>query len=156
MISPGLLERLARDRGTPLFVVDHDQLRRNYAAFRKHLPRVKVYYAVKANADPEIIRTFYQAGAGFDVASLQELRIVCENIKDLPPGERQRWIWDKIIYANPIKAKETLVELDRYNPLVTYDNSEEIRKIRTFAPNAGVALRLRVDNAGAMVELSSK
>jgi ornithine decarboxylase len=115
-----------------------------------------VYYAVKANADPEIIRTFYRAGAGFDVASLQELRIVCENIKDLPPGERQRWIWDKIIYANPIKAKETLVELDRYNPLVTYDNSEEIRKIRTYAPNAGLALRLRVDNAGAMVELSSK
>ncbi len=70
--------------------------------------------------------------------------------------KRQQWIWDKIIYANPIKANETLAELDHYNPLVTYDNAEEIRKIKKFAPNAGLALRLKVANTGAMVELSSK
>ena len=36
--------------------------------------------------------------------------------------QRQDFIWDKIIYANPIKPKETLRELDRYKPLVTFDN----------------------------------
>jgi ornithine decarboxylase len=39
---------------------------------------------------------------------------------------------------------------------VTYDNVEEIRKIQKFAPHAGLALRLKVPNTGAMVELSSK
>jgi ornithine decarboxylase len=150
------LQRLAREHGTPLFVVDHDELRRNYATFRKYLPRVQAYYAVKANPDPEIVRTLFKEGASFDVASLPELRVVCENIKDLPAKKRQQWIWDRIIYANPIKANETLAELDHYNPLVTYDNSEEIRKIRKYAPNAGLALRLKVANTGAMVELSSK
>ena len=38
--------------------------------------------------------------------------IVHEYIKDLPAKERQDWIWDKIIYANPIKANETLRELE--------------------------------------------
>ncbi|HUJ08628.1 MAG TPA: type III PLP-dependent enzyme [Verrucomicrobiae bacterium] len=156
MVALGTLKKLAKEHGTPLFVVDHDELRRNYATFKKHLPRVQAYYAVKANPDPEIVRTLFKEGASFDVASLPELRVVCENIKDLPAKKRQQWIWDRIIYANPIKANETLAELDRYNPLVTYDNSEEIQKIRKYAPNAGLALRLKVANTGAMVELSSK
>jgi ornithine decarboxylase len=156
MVPLNRLKKLAREHGTPLFVIDHEELRRSYATFKKYLPRVQAYYAVKANADPEIVRTFFKAGASFDVASLPELRVVCENIKDLPIKKRQQWIWDKIIYANPIKANETLAELDHYNPLVTYDNSEEIQKIKKFAPNAGLALRLKVANTGAMVELSSK
>ena len=92
----------------------------------------------------------------FDVASMPEFRIVHEYIKDLPDKQRQDWIWDKIIYANPIKANETLQELNQYKPLVTYDNYEEIRKIKKHAPQAGLALRLKVPNTGAMVELSSK
>ena len=35
---------------------------------------------------------------------MPEFKIVYENIKDLPAKERQDCIWDKIIYANPIKA----------------------------------------------------
>ncbi len=73
-----------------------------------------------------------------------------------PTKERQDWIWDKIIYANPIKANETLQQLDQYKPLVTYDNYEEIKKIKKHAPQAGLALRIKVPNTGAMVELSSK
>ncbi len=65
--------------------------------------------------------------------------MVHENIQNLPAKERQDFIWDKIIYANPIKAKETLLELEPYKPLVTYDNEEEIRKIKKYAPHAGHA-----------------
>ncbi len=156
MVTPALLQRLARRHGTPLFVVDHDVLRHNYALFRKHLPRVQAYYAVKANPDPAIIRTLFEAGASFDVASMPEFKIVYNLIRNLPSKERQDWIWDKIIYAHPIKANETLRELDPYKALVTYDNVEEIRKIQRYAPHSGLLLRLKVPNTGAMVELSSK
>ena len=150
------LNKLAKELGTPLFVVDHNVLRRNYATFKKYLPRVQAYYAVKANSDPAIVKTLYESGASFDVASMPEFKIVHEYIKDMPAKQRQDWIWDKIIYANPIKANETLQELDPYKPLVTYDNYEEINKIKKYAPHAGLALRLRVPNTGAMAELSSK
>jgi len=156
MISAAKLKQLAKQHGTPLFVVDHDELRKNYAIFKKYLPRVQAYYAVKANSDKEIVKTLFDAGASFDVASMPEFMVVHQYIKDLPEKARQDWIWDKIIYANPIKANETLRQLDRYKPLVTYDNLEEIRKIKKHAPHAGVALRLKVPNTGAMVELSSK
>jgi ornithine decarboxylase len=150
------LQALAREHGTPVVLIDHDILRKNYAEFKKHLPKVQAYFAVKANAEPAIVRTLYHAGASFDVASLPEFMLVYENIKSLPPREQQDFIWDKIIYANPTKPKETLQALDQYKPLVTYDNPTELKKIKQYAPHAGVVLRLRVPNTGSMVELSSK
>ena len=150
------LQALAREHGTPLVVIDHDVIRANYAAFKKHLPKVQAYFAVKANPEPAIVRTLYAAGASFDVASLPEFMLVYENIKHLPAREQQDFIWDKIIYANPTKPKETLRALDQYKPLVTYDNLAELQKIQQYAPHAGVVLRLRVPNTGSMVELSSK
>jgi ornithine decarboxylase len=156
MISKALLQKLARRHGTPLFVIDHDELRKNYRQFRKYLPRVQVYFAVKANSDPAIVRTLYKEGSSFDVASMPEFKIVHENIKHMSAKKRQDWIWDKIIYANPTKPADTLEKLNKYKPLVTFDSFEEIKKIKQHAPNAGLALRLQVPNTGAMVELSSK
>jgi ornithine decarboxylase len=150
------LLRLVKQHGTPLFIVDHKVLRENYAHFRKHLPRVQVYYAVKANSDPAIVKTFFEVGASFDVASVAEFMTVHGCIKHLPAKQRQDFIWDRIIYANPIKAVETLEKLDPYKPLVTYDNHEEVLKIARYAPHSGLVLRLRVPNTGSMVELSSK
>ena len=156
MVAAKQLRQLAKQRGTPLFVVDHREVRRNYALFKRHLPRVQAYYAVKANPDPAIVRTLFDAGASFDVASMPEFMIVHENIKGMPAKQRQDWIWDKIIYANPIKDNRTLAALDPYKPLVTYDNLTEVEKIRRHAPHAGVILRVNVPNTGSMVELSSK
>ena len=150
------LLQLAKTHGTPLVVVDHKALRENYAQFRRHLPRVQVYYAVKANSDPAIVETFYDLGASFDVASVAEFMTIHQKIEHLPEKERQDYIWDRIIYANPIKAIETLELLEPYKPLVTYDNYEEVMKIARHAPHAGLVLRLRVPNTGSMVELSSK
>ncbi|MDQ8154618.1 MAG: type III PLP-dependent enzyme [Gemmatimonadota bacterium] len=156
MISKVRLKQLAEKHGTPLLVIDHDELRKNIRMFRRYLPRVQPYFAVKAGADPAIVRTLFEAGSSFDVASMPEFELVYENIKGMPAKERQQWIWDKIIYANPIKPVETLRELDQYKPLVTFDNYDEIEKIKQHAPKAGLVLRLKVSNTGAMVELSSK
>jgi ornithine decarboxylase len=155
-MKTALLKDLAQKHGTPLFIVDHDEIRRNYAEFKRYLPRVQAYYAVKANSDPAIIRTLYKIGASFDVASIAEFKLVYENIRNLPAQARQDFIWDKIIYSNPIKDQRTLEELDPYKPLVAFDNPEEIKKVRKHAPHAGLALRIRVPNTGSMVELSSK
>ncbi len=150
------LQSLAREFGTPLFVIDHKVLRESFLQFKKYLPRVQPYYAVKSNPHPEIIRTLYKMGCSFDVASMPEFQVVYENIKHLPAKTRQDFIWDKIIYANPVKATETLEELDRYKILLTYDNIEEVKKIKKHAPNSGLVLRLQVPNTGSVVELSSK
>jgi ornithine decarboxylase len=81
---------------------------------------------------------------------------VHQKIEHLPEKERQDFIWDRIIYANPVKAIETLELLEPYKPLVTYDNHDEVLKIARHAPHSGLVLRLGVPNTGSMVELSSK
>jgi ornithine decarboxylase len=95
-------------------------------------------------------------GASFDVASFPEFMVVYQNIKRLPAKQRQDFIWDKIIYANTIKRHQTLRQLDQYKPLVTYDNIDELKKIKRYCPHAGLVLRIKVPNTGSMVELSSK
>ncbi len=151
-----MLEKIAREHGTPVFIIDHEKIRENYREFREKLPDVQAYFAVKANSNPEIIKTMYDLGASFDVASFPEFMLVHDNIKHFPDKERQDFIWDKIIYANTIKPAEVLAKLNDYKILVTFDNIEELKKIKKHSPDVGLILRIRVPNTGSMVELSSK
>ncbi len=151
-----ILEKIAREHGTPVFIIDHEKIRKNYREFREKLPDVQAYFAVKANSNPEIIKTMYDMGASFDVASFPEFMLVHDNIKNLSEKEQEDFIWNKIIYANTIKPAEVLAKLNDYKILVTFDNIEELKKIKKHSPDVGLILRIRVPNTGSMVELSSK
>ena len=59
------LRDLARRHGTPLMVISRAALRNQLARFRRALPRVEPFFAVKANAHPEIIKTMVAARASF-------------------------------------------------------------------------------------------
>jgi ornithine decarboxylase len=82
------LLKLVAKHGTPLFIVDHDKIRKNYRVFKKNLPRVQAYYAVKANSNQEIIKTLFEEGASFDVASYNEFMQVYESIKHFEETSR--------------------------------------------------------------------
>lgn len=148
--------KLAREHGTPLFIIDHEVIRANYRTFKKHLPRVQAYYAVKANSNQEIIKTLFEEGASFDVASYSEFMQVYEYIRHFEEKDQDFYIWDKIIFSNTIKDKDTLRNIRRYKPLVTYDNADELTKIKEHCDTAGVVLRLKVPDIGSQVEMSSK
>jgi len=150
------LYKLAQEHGTPLFVIDHDRIRQNYRTFKKHLPRVQAYYAVKANSNQEIIKTLFDEGASFDVASYNEFMQVYSHIRHFEKKDKDFYIWDKIIFSNTIKDRETLKKIRRYKPLVTFDNAEELNKIKACCDTAGVVLRLKVPDVGSQVEMSSK
>ncbi len=66
------------------------------------------------------------------------------------------YIWDKIIFSNTIKDQTTLGKIRRYKPLVTFDNADELKKIKAHCDTAGVVLRLKVPDLGSQVEMSSK
>ncbi len=150
------LLQLAKNHGTPLFILDHNQIKVNYRIFKKLLPRVQCYYAVKANSHPEIIKTLFHEGSSFDVASYNEFRQIYEYLKHFEEKDKDFFIWDKIIFSNTIKDRETLRKIKRYRPLVTYDNSDELMKIKEHCDTAGLVLRLKVPDTGSQVEMSSK
>jgi ornithine decarboxylase len=150
------LVRLAKKYGTPLFIIDHNKIRQNYRIFKKYLPRVQCYYAVKANSNQQIIETLFKEGSSFDVASYNEFMQVYKYLKHFQRSDKYFFIWDKIIFSNTIKDRETLSKIRRYKPLVTYDNADEVKKIKEYCPTAGLVLRLKVPDTGSQVELSSK
>ncbi|MGD0078190.1 MAG: type III PLP-dependent enzyme [Sedimentisphaerales bacterium] len=148
--------RLAKKHGTPLFIIDHNKIRENYRAFKRNLPRVQCYYAVKANSNQEIIKTLFDEGSSFDVASYNEFMQVYEYIRNLDEKVKDFYIWDRIIFSNTIKDRDTLKKIRRYRPLVTYDSIEELKKIKKNCNTAGLVLRLKVPDTGSQVEMSSK
>ena len=150
------LLKLAAEHGTPLLIIDHDKLRENYRTFKKHLPRVQCYYAVKANSEQQIIETLFEEGSSFDVASYNEFMQVYQYIKHFDKKERKHFVWDKIIFSNTIKDSPTLAKIKQYQPLVTYDNSAELTKLKRHCDTAGLVLRLKVPDTGSQVEMASK
>jgi len=147
---------LAKKHGTPLLVIDHKIIRRQYDQFKKYLPRVGVYYAIKANPEPEIIKTLHALKSGFDVASQEEFEMVLKAVPKSALNKKNDFVYNDIILANTIKPVETLKKMIPYRTLMTFDNMEELKKIKKYCPNAGLIIRLRVPNIGSMVELSSK
>ena len=60
----------------PCLVLDLDVVRENYQNFAKVLPDTRVFYAVKANPAPEILKLLADSGCCFDVASINETHAV--------------------------------------------------------------------------------
>jgi ornithine decarboxylase len=150
------LLKLVEQHGTPLFILDHNKIRENYRTFKKHLPRVQCYYAVKANSIQQIVETLFKEGSSFDVASYNEFMQVYQYIKHFDTKEKKHFIWDKIIFSNTIKDRTTLQKIKQYKPLVTYDNVAELKKLKDYCDTAGLVVRLKVPDTGSQVEMSSK
>jgi ornithine decarboxylase len=150
------LLKLVQQHGSPLFIVDHNKLRENYRTFKRHLPRVQCYYAVKANSQQQIIETLFEEGSSFDVASYNEFMQVYQYIKHFDKKEKKHFVWDKIIFSNTIKDRTTLGKIKQYKPLVTFDNGAELKKLKDYCDTAGLVLRLKVPDTGSQVEMASK
>src|SRR5262249_35348137 len=144
---PRRIHALVALHGTPLLVLDRARLVRSYDQFRRLLPRVRPFYAVKANPHPDVIRTFAGLGACFAVASEGEMRHV------LAQGVEA----GRLIFANTVKRPEALQFARAAGAgLVTFDSEAELYKIARHAPGCAALARLKVGNAGSQVELSLK
>jgi ornithine decarboxylase len=150
------LLQLAGEHGTPLCIIDHNVIRDNYRTFKKHLPRVQCYYAVKANSTQQIIETLFKEGSSFDVASYNEFMQVYQYIKHFEKQQKKYFVWDKIIFSNTIKDRLTLSKIKQYRPLVTYDNIDEVKKLKEHCNTAGLVVRVKVPDTGSQVEMSTK
>lgn len=155
MIDKSTLLNLANIHGTPLIVIDHDLIKANYYKFCKKLPGVKPFYAIKANPESKIVKTLYNEGCGFDVASWEEFMIVYDTIEG-NHEDKKAFINEKVIYANPVKRIDSLKKLKEYSIRMTFDNYVEVDKIAKYCKNSRLILRVDVPNTGSVVELSTK
>jgi len=141
------ITNLVRRHGTPLFLISKKLLIEQVEKFKRLLPRVTPYYAVKANSNADLIKTFVRLSTGFDVASRYEMELALKH--GAAPNN--------IIYANPIKRPDTMqFALLNGVDLTVFDSEYELYKIAENAPGARVLVRIKVPNIGSVVELSLK
>jgi ornithine decarboxylase len=131
----------------PCLVLDLDVVRENYQNFAKALPDTKVFYAVKANPAPEILKLLVELGCYFDVASVAETRDV------LAAGATS----DRISYGNTIKKETEIAEAFRLGvTLYAVDCEAEVEKVARAAPGSRVICRIHCDGSGSEWPLSRK
>jgi diaminopimelate decarboxylase len=131
------LEDISHAYGTPTYVYNLDRVRENYRrirnAFLKYSDRsVKIYYALKANFNPEILRTLVKEGAYADVLSVFEAEFALK--ADFPSK--------RTMFTGTSVTDETMkVMLDR-DILINIDSFSMLRRLSKFAPkNLEVSIR---------------
>ena len=142
--------RRRRDEGLddgPCLVVDLDVVRDNYAAFAKALPDSRVFYAVKANPAPELLKLLAGLGSCFDTASVAEIEMV------LAAGATP----ERISFGNTIKKERDIARAYALGVrLFAVDCKAEVEKIGRAAPGAKIFCRFLFGCAGAEWPLSRK
>ncbi len=135
-----------RDHG-PCLVVDLDVVRDNYTAFAKALPDTRVFYAVKANPEPQVLKLLAELGSCFDTASVVEIE------QSLAAGASP----DRISFGNTIKKERDIARAYALGiRLFAVDCEAEVEKIARVAPGSKVFCRILSNGAGAEWPLSRK
>lgn len=136
-----------RDSGLPAYLLNLAQVEENYRRFIDLLPDYRVYYSIKTNPDPKVLRVLQQAGAGFEAVSFAEVELA------FAAGARA----NEIIFSAPVKRVEDIRQAFAAGiRIFVADCQVEINKLAEHAPGCRLLLRLKTSDQGARVKLSSK
>ena len=136
-----------RQDDRPCLVVDLEVVRENYRTFAHALPDSRIFYAVKANPAPELLRLLVSLGSCFDTASVAEIEMV------LAAGAAP----DRISFGNTIKKERDIARAFALGVrLFAVDCKAEVEKVARAAPGARVFCRFLFRCAGAEWPLSRK
>ncbi len=133
------LPRLAEEYGTPLFVYSTATLKRHWKVLDRSLAGLKhlVCYAIKANSNLAILRTFAELGSGFDIVSGGELYRV------LQAGGKA----SKVVYSGVGKRDDELAfALEAGVKVLDVESAAELARVsivaRRLGKRAPIALRV--------------
>ena len=131
----------------PFLIVDTAIVRGKVRRFRAAMPRVRPHYAVKANPDRRVLKVLMQEGAGFEIASIQELDLLAS--LGVPLAE--------VFYSNPVKSRESIAYAAAKGvEWFVVDSVDELKRVYETKPDAKQYLRIATPNIGADGPLSGK
>lgn len=134
------LKSLLNDYKQPIYVYDLDFIRARFVAMSNELKNVRIFYAMKANPNPQVLSCLKDLGAGVDVVSLGEIKRALEN--GFSPKD--------IVYSGVGKTRHEITEalkLEIYQ--INVESLPELERIGEIAKSlnkkAAIALRLNPD-----------
>ncbi|MGD8175340.1 type III PLP-dependent enzyme [Marinimicrobium sp. ARAG 43.8] len=127
------IKQFADTQETPFVVIDTATIERHYQELEENFPYARIYYAVKANPAPAILKMLAERGANFDIASIYELD------KVLGFGVTT----DRISYGNTIKkSRDIRYFYEKGVRLFATDSEADLRNIARAAPGSKIYVRI--------------
>ena len=132
---------------TPYLLHDPAVIDGKVARFRRALPGVSLYYAMKANPDPRVLARLHALDVRFEIASIFELDLL----------DQVEVNADTVIFSNPVKPAPAIADAwARGVTTMVVDDLDEVEKIAGVSPDIKMCLRLEVANSGSDWPLTGK
>ncbi len=133
-----VIKELEEQNETPFLVINKEIVKEKFKQMKEGFPFAKIFYAVKACPNNNIISLLNDLGSNFDIASVYELR----QLKSLGIDP------SKISYGNTIKKAQHIREAREYGvDLFATDSEADLRHLAKAAPGARVFIRILVDES---------
>jgi len=140
-------QQMVKVHGSPLLILDCDQLVKQVNALSSALPGVSLFYAIKSLPDASAIQTLDKLGVGFDIASSGEIELLRSQ------GGRAR----QTIHTHPIKRDEDIRDALRFGcTTFVIDNVWELEKFVEYRHRVGLLVRVSFPNPDIAIDLSRK
>lgn len=133
--------------GSPLLILDCDQLAKQYQLLSDALPGVGFYYAIKSLPHPDVVNTLDKLGCGFDIATTGEINLL----------RQQHMNPRRTIHTHPIKRDRDIRDALRFGcTTFVIDNIYELEKFVNYRYRVGLLIRVSFPNPSSPVDLSRK
>lgn len=150
IISSSRLKKIrnfAKNKETPFLVIDLKRVAQGFKELQSSMRGAKIYYAVKANPNDEVLLLLNTLGSYFDVASRYEIDQLLK--LGISP--------DRLSFGNTIKKeKDIAYAYEKGIRLFTTDSHSDVKKLAKHAPGSMITFRLLIDGEGADWPLSRK
>lgn len=128
------LIEVARKYGTPLYVYDLETIKQNYDDLFRFFEydKLKIFYAMKANYNLDILRWLESNGSGIDAVSIGDIRM----------AKKAGFSNDRIIYtANNITDKEMDIAV-KEGVLINIGEMSRLRRYASDYPDTDICIRI--------------
>ena len=131
-----LVEQLAREFGTPLYVMNFNRAVANFkriqTAFIHGYANSKVKFAMKSNPNIDLLKALRAVGAQVDTISLGELALAL----------RAGFKADEILYNGPGQSREDMKLIVESGVIVNFDSQGDYEKYLTYKTPEVIAVRV--------------
>lgn len=138
--------QLAEEFGTPLYVYSKSRIQNNYRrlmqAYKAHYPKFQVYYAVKANNNPAIVKILAEEGAGADASCINEILIA--ELAGVSP--------EKVLYSGVYNANKDLKYAAQNNARLNLEDLSQLERLSQISVPKFLSFRINPGIGGSGVE----
>ncbi|MAG16406.1 diaminopimelate decarboxylase [Candidatus Woesearchaeota archaeon] len=120
--------------GTPVYVYDEDVIRYKYRELAESIsyPKLKIFYAAKANANKKILQILREEKAGISAASIGEI-LVALNAGFKP---------NQIMLASPSLTNQEMKFAISKKILINIDSVSQLERYGKLNPRSNVSIRI--------------